>query len=83
MSFDSKNPPVWLRKLHANSAQVSPSDYSATPEEGLLSCCRLSDAVIAWSLACAEALDLSPASASAPLDHPFAMERRGIGDVVR
>ncbi len=44
MAFDPANPPIWLRKLHVTAAQISPDDYPASPEEGILLCCRLSDA---------------------------------------
>lgn len=83
MPFDPHNPPIWLRKLHVSAAQMSPTDYPATPEEGIVLCCRLSEAVLAWSQACTDALGISPMSPSAPLDHPFHPERRGLRDAVR
>ena len=83
MSFDSKHPPVWLRKLGVRAAGVGSNHYAPTPEVGILLCCRLSDDVHAWSAACAHALALSPMSAPAPLDHPFDPERRGIPNAVR
>jgi|SRR6188472_4545913 len=49
MPIDPDDPPVWLRKLHVSAAQISPSDYPATPEEGILEVCRLSDAALALS----------------------------------
>lgn len=47
MALDPANPPIWLRKLHVTAAQIDPTDYPATPEEGILLCCRLSDAHVA------------------------------------
>lgn len=47
MPIDPDDPPIWLRKLHVSAAQLSPSDYPATPEEGMLQVCRLSDAALA------------------------------------
>lgn len=49
MPIDPDDPPIWLRKLHVSAAQISPSDYPATPEEGILEVCRLSDAALALS----------------------------------
>lgn len=71
MALDPANPPIWLRKLHVTAAQIDPSDYPATPEEGILRCCRLSDAMQAWSKACAQALGLSPLPPPPPFDNPF------------
>jgi hypothetical protein len=71
MAFDPANPPIWLRKLHVSAAQISPDDYARTPEEGILLCCRLSDAVQAWSNACAQALGLAPLPVPPPISHPF------------
>jgi len=83
MRFDARKPPVWLRKLHVSAAQVGArNNYAARPEEGILSCCGLSDEVHAWSIACARALVLSPMSPPAPLHHPFDPERRGIRNAV-
>jgi len=56
MAFDPANPPIWLRKLHVSAAQISPTDYPATPEEGILLCCRLSDAHLALAKAFTAAL---------------------------
>ena len=83
MSFDSQNPPVWLRKLGLSAAEDGSNRYAPRPEVGILSCCRLSDEVYVWSAACADALALSPLSAPAPFDHPFDPERRGIRNAVR
>jgi hypothetical protein len=47
MPIDPDDPPIWLRKLHVSAAQLSPSDYPATPEEGMLQVCRLSDSALA------------------------------------
>lgn len=77
MPFDSKSPPIWLRKLNLSTAQISPTDYPATPEEGMMSCCRLSDAALAWSQACADALGLSAMPPRPPFDHPFPLEHPG------
>jgi hypothetical protein len=71
MAFDPANPPIWLRKLHVSAAQISPDEYSPTAEEGLLKCCRLSDAVRAWSLACAQALGHQPLPPPPPFDNRF------------
>jgi hypothetical protein len=49
MPIDPDDPPIWLRKLHVSAAQISPSDYPATPEDGILEVCRLSDAALARS----------------------------------
>ena len=57
MALDPNNQPIWLRKLHVTAAQVSPSDYPPTPEEGLLLVCRLSDAQRAWVRALSTAGD--------------------------
>ena len=43
MALDPANPPIWLRNLHVTAAQIDPSDYPRTPEEGILRVCRLSD----------------------------------------
>jgi hypothetical protein len=56
MAFDPANPPIWLRKLHVSAAQISPTDYPPTPEDGLLLVCRLSDAHLALAKAFAAAL---------------------------
>jgi len=71
MAFDPDNPPIWLRKLYVAAAQISPSDYATTPEEGILECCRLSDAMRRWSKACAQALGFSPLPPRPPFDNPF------------
>jgi hypothetical protein len=44
MPIDPDDPPIWLRKLHVSAAQIIPTDYPTTPEEGILQVCRLSDA---------------------------------------
>lgn len=61
MAFDPANPPIWLRKLHVTAAQIDPSDYAPTPEEGILQVCRLSDMHQILSKAFAEALFPTPA----------------------
>ena len=71
MAFDPANPPIWLRKLHVSAAQISPTDYPLTPEEGILLCCRLSDAVRAWSQACAQALGIPLLAPPPPFENPF------------
>jgi len=71
MALDPDNPPIWLRKLHVTAAQISTDDYAATPEKGILECCRLSDAIQRWSKACAQALGLSPLPPRPPFDNPF------------
>lgn len=71
MAFDPNNPPIWLRKLHVSAAQISTTDYAPTPEQGIMECCRLSDAIQRWSKACAQALNLSPIPCSPPFDNPF------------
>lgn len=47
MPIDPDDPPIWLRKLHVTAAQIDLSDYPATPAEGILQVCRLSDAQLA------------------------------------
>lgn len=71
MAFDPTNPPIWLRKLHVSAAQISSQDYAVTPEEGILECCRLSDAIRRWSNVCTHALGLSPLPPPPPFDNPF------------
>lgn len=71
MALDPANPPIWLRKLHVTAAQIRPDDYPATPEEGILRCCHLSDAMQAWSRACAEALGFSPLPLPPPFENAF------------
>jgi hypothetical protein len=71
MAFDPANPPIWLRKLHVTAAQISSHDYAVTPAEGILECCRLSDAMQRWSKACAQALGLAPLPPRPPFDNPF------------
>jgi hypothetical protein len=46
--IDPDDPPIW-RKLHVTAAQINPSDYPASPEEGILQVSRLSDAARALS----------------------------------
>jgi hypothetical protein len=71
MAFDPANPPIRLRKLHVSAAQISSHDYAVTPEEGILECYRLSDAIRRWSKVCTEALGLVPLPAPPPFDNPF------------
>lgn len=71
MAFDPVNPPIWLRKLHVSAAQISAADYALTPEQGIVECCRLSDAMQRWSKACVQALGLSPLPCPPPFDNPF------------
>lgn len=47
MPIDPDDPPIWLRKLPVTAAQIDPSEYPATPAEGILQVCRLSDAQLA------------------------------------
>ncbi|MER3422592.1 MAG: hypothetical protein C4293_04510 [Nitrospiraceae bacterium] len=56
MALDPLNPPIWLRKLHVSAQQISPDDYAATPEEGILLVCELSDAHLALAEAFASSL---------------------------
>jgi hypothetical protein len=56
MALDPSNPPIWLRKLHVTAQQISPTDYPATPEEGILLVCKLSDAHLVLAKAMAAAL---------------------------
>ena len=51
MPIDPDDPPIWLRKLHVTAAQIDPGDYPATPAEGILQVCRLSDAQLALTKA--------------------------------
>jgi hypothetical protein len=71
MALDPANPPIWLRKLHVTAAQISADDYAPTPEQGIVECCRLSDAMQRWSKACAQALGLSPLPCPPPFENPF------------
>lgn len=71
MPFDPANPPIWLRKLHVSAAQISAADYAATPEQGIVECCRLSDAMHRWAKACAQALGRPPLPCRPPFDNPF------------
>ena len=73
MPFDPANPPLWLRKLHVTATRITPDDYPGTPEEGILLCCRLSDAMQAWSKACTDALGLTPLPPPPPFDNPFGL----------
>ncbi len=66
MALDPANPPIWLRKLHVTAAQIDPTDYPATPEEGILQCCRLSDEHLALAKAFAAALYSHPSEAEKP-----------------
>ena len=63
MAFDPANPPIWLRKLHVTAAQCTPDEYPASPEEGILLCCRLSDEHLALAKAFAAALYPHPLEA--------------------
>lgn len=67
MPIDPDDPPIWLRKLHVSAAQLSPCDYPATPEEGILQVCRLSDAHRALERAMKQALGLDPSPLHPPL----------------
>jgi len=67
MPIDPDDPPIWLRKLHVTATQIDPSDYPATPAEGILQVCRLSDAHRALERAMKHALDQAPS----PLLPPF------------
>lgn len=58
IAFNPANPPIWLRKLQVSAAQISPSDYAATPEEGILQGCELSDLVRRISTACRQVFTL-------------------------
>ena len=73
MAFDPANPPIWLRKLHVTAAQIDPSDYAPTPEEGILRVCRLSDDMCVLSKAFAEALGFAPYQPLDPFVDPFSM----------
>jgi hypothetical protein len=73
MAFDPANPPIWLRKLHVSAAQIAPDDYAQTPEEGILTGCRLSDAIHEWSKACAQALGVPPLPPRPPFANPFGL----------
>ena len=70
MPIDPDDPPIWLRKLHITAAQISPTDYPATPEEGILQVCRLSDAHRALERAMKEALGHEPVSLPPPYEIP-------------
>ena len=63
MALDPANPPIWLRKLHVTAAQCTPDEYPASPEEGILLCCRLSDEHLALAKAFAAALYPHPLEA--------------------
>jgi hypothetical protein len=69
MPIDPDDPPIWLRKLHVSAAQISPADYPATPEEGILQVCRLSDTHRVFERAMKQALGHDPM----PLPQPFDM----------
>jgi len=74
MGIDPTNPPIWLRNLHVTAAQITPSDYPATPEEGILTVCQLSDAHHELSLAFARALGHEPVPPQPPFENPFRSE---------
>ena len=63
MPIDPDDPPIWLRKLHVSAAQLSPGDYPATPAEGILQVCRLSDAALAITKAFRRSLNSQSRSA--------------------
>ena len=67
MPIDPDDPPIWLRKLYVTAAQIDPNDYPATPAEGILQVCRLSDAHRALESAMKRALGQAPS----PLLPPF------------
>ena len=67
MPIDPDDPPIWLRKLHVTASQIDISDYPATPAEGILQVCRLSDAHRALESAIKCALGQAPS----PLLPPF------------
>jgi hypothetical protein len=75
MSFDPSNPPIWLRKLHVTAAEIDSSDYAATPEEGILRVCRLSDEMGILAMAFAESLGMPPLPPSDPFDSPLSLHR--------
>jgi hypothetical protein len=75
MAFDPAHPPIWLRKLHVTAAEIDPSDYAPTPEEGILRMCRLSDEMNALSRAFAEALGTAPFPAADPFDNSLSLHR--------
>ena len=60
MPIDPDDPPIRLQKLHVSAAQISPTDYPATPVEGILQVCRLSDAALALSKAFSKSLNCGP-----------------------
>ena len=60
MPIDPDDPPIWLRKLHVTAAQIGPSDYPATPAEGILEVCRLSDAQLALTKAFEQSMRAKP-----------------------
>ncbi|WHZ15048.1 MAG: hypothetical protein OJF52_001889 [Nitrospira sp.] len=57
MALNPVNPPIWLRNLHVTAAQISPDDYPATPKEGILQGCELSDLAHRVSAACRRAFN--------------------------
>ncbi|MDH5668813.1 MAG: hypothetical protein OEY86_12445 [Nitrospira sp.] len=71
MPIDPDNPPIWLSKLHVSAAQLSPSDYSATPAEGILQVCRLSNAHRMLERSMKQALGHD--SAAMPLPPPYGL----------
>jgi hypothetical protein len=64
MPIDPDDPPIWLRKLHVSAAQLSPSDYPATPAEGILQVCRLSDEALALSKTSSNSFDSGSATST-------------------
>jgi hypothetical protein len=64
MALDPANPPIWLRKLHVSAAQISPTDYPATPAEGIFLVCWLSDEHLTLAEAFQAALFPTPSGAA-------------------
>jgi hypothetical protein len=64
MPIDPDDPPIWLRKLHVSAAQLSPGDYPATPAEGILQVCRLSDAQLALMKAFEQSKETRPCNSN-------------------
>jgi hypothetical protein len=77
MPIDPDDPPIWLRKLHVSAAQLSPSDYAATPEEGILQVCRLSDSHRALEQAMKQTLGHDPMPVPPPFEIPVRPNHNG------
>lgn len=77
MPIDPDDPPIWLHKLHVSAAQISPADYPATPDEGILQVCRLSDAHHALERAMKQALGHDPMTLPSPFETPVMPNRNG------